>query len=114
KVFLYKEDFNKFLNGLTEAINYVKTELMPDFDFDSFNHENYDKEDHPDSQEHQDHGEHHERGDHQVHSDTREPQDQGAPQDHNEEEGHTPEAGTPSEPEITPAPTPTSEDVDKW
>jgi predicted AlkP superfamily phosphohydrolase/phosphomutase len=39
KVFLYKEDFNKFLNALTETINYVKTELMPDFDFDAYNHE---------------------------------------------------------------------------
>lgn len=39
KLFLYKEDFNKFLKGLTEAIDYVKTELMPDFDFDVFNHE---------------------------------------------------------------------------
>lgn len=40
KIFLYKEDFNKFLKGMTEAIDYVKTELMPDFDFDAFNHEN--------------------------------------------------------------------------
>ncbi len=40
KIFLYKEDFNKFLKGLEEAVNYVKTELMPDFDFDAFNHEN--------------------------------------------------------------------------
>jgi len=40
KIFLYKEDFNKFLKGLTEAIDYVKTDLMPDFDFDAFNHEN--------------------------------------------------------------------------
>ena len=40
KIFLYKEDFNKFLKGMTEAIEYVKTELMPDFDFDAFNHEN--------------------------------------------------------------------------
>ncbi|HET7115243.1 MAG TPA: DUF3276 family protein [Hanamia sp.] len=40
KIFLYKEDFNKFLKGMTEAIDYVKTELMPDFDFDTFNHEN--------------------------------------------------------------------------
>jgi len=40
KIFLYKEDFNKFLKGMTEAIDYVKTELMPDFDFDVFNHEN--------------------------------------------------------------------------
>ena len=39
KIFLYKEDFNKFLKGMTEAIDYVKTELMPDFDFDTFNHE---------------------------------------------------------------------------
>ncbi len=40
KIFLYKEDFNKFLKGMTEAIDYVKTELMPDFDFDAFSHEN--------------------------------------------------------------------------
>lgn len=39
KVFLYKEDFNKFVKALNEAVDYVKTELMPDFDFDSFNHE---------------------------------------------------------------------------
>lgn len=39
KIFLYKEDFNKFIKGLTEAINHVKTELMPDFDFDAFNHD---------------------------------------------------------------------------
>jgi Protein of unknown function (DUF3276) len=40
KIFLYKEDFNKFLKGMTEAIDYVKTDLMPDFDFDAFNHDN--------------------------------------------------------------------------
>lgn len=39
KLFLYKEDFNKFCKALTEAVDYVKTELMPDFDFDAFNHE---------------------------------------------------------------------------
>lgn len=39
KMFLYKEDFNKFLNALTETVNYVKTELMPDFDFDAYNHD---------------------------------------------------------------------------
>ena len=39
KIFLYKEDFNKFIAGLTETINFVKTDLMPDFDFDSFSHE---------------------------------------------------------------------------
>lgn len=39
KIFLYKEDFNKFTKALTEAVDYVKTDLMPDFDFDAFNHE---------------------------------------------------------------------------
>ena len=39
KIFLYKEDFNKFLKALGETIDYVKTDLMPDFDFDAFNHE---------------------------------------------------------------------------
>ncbi|RAJ79190.1 uncharacterized protein DUF3276 [Chitinophaga dinghuensis] len=49
KVFLYKEDFNKFLNALTETINYVKTELMPDFDFDAYNHD-YVQEDQDDAE----------------------------------------------------------------
>ena len=39
KIFVYKEDFNKFVKGLNEAVDYVKTELMPDFDFDAFNHD---------------------------------------------------------------------------
>src|SRR3982751_6425338 len=39
KLFLYKEDFNKFIRGLIEAVEYVKTDLMPDFDFDAFNHD---------------------------------------------------------------------------
>ncbi len=43
KIFLYKEDFNKFLKALNEAVDHVKTDLMPDFDFDAFNHE-YDEE----------------------------------------------------------------------
>jgi hypothetical protein len=44
KMFLYKEDFNKFLAGLTETINYVKTDLMPNFDFDAFNHDQENEE----------------------------------------------------------------------
>ncbi len=36
KIFVYKEDFNKFLGSLTETIDYVKEELMPDYDFDEF------------------------------------------------------------------------------
>ncbi|HEU4901458.1 MAG TPA: DUF3276 family protein, partial [Flavisolibacter sp.] len=39
KIFLYKEDFNKFIKALGEAVDYVKTQLMPDFDFDAFNHD---------------------------------------------------------------------------
>lgn len=39
KLFLYKEDFNKFMKALGEAVDYVKTDLMPDFDFDAFNHD---------------------------------------------------------------------------
>lgn len=44
KIFLYKEDFNKFIKALGEAVDYVKTELMPDFDFDAFNHDNVEGE----------------------------------------------------------------------
>ncbi len=44
KIFLYKEDFNKFIKAIGEAVDYVKTELMPDFDFDAFNHEYNDAE----------------------------------------------------------------------
>lgn len=39
KLYVYKEDFNKFIKGLNEVVDHVKTELMPDFDFDSFSHE---------------------------------------------------------------------------
>lgn len=37
KIFVYKEDFNKFLSELTDVVDYIKSQ-MPDFDFDSFNH----------------------------------------------------------------------------
>jgi hypothetical protein len=36
KIFLYKEDFDKFIEALKESIDHVKTELMPDFDFSQF------------------------------------------------------------------------------
>ena len=39
KIFLYKEDFNKFKDALEEATDYVKTELLPDYDFDQFSHD---------------------------------------------------------------------------
>ena len=36
KIFLYKEDFNKFLEALTNTVNHVKHELMPNVDFSQF------------------------------------------------------------------------------
>ena len=36
KIFLYKEDFNRFVSKLNDTVEYVKTELMPDFDYDQF------------------------------------------------------------------------------
>ncbi len=36
KIFLYKEDFNRFLSELQETINHVKTVLMPDFDYEEY------------------------------------------------------------------------------
>lgn len=36
KIFLYKEDFNRFIATLEDVINYVKTELMPHYDYDEF------------------------------------------------------------------------------
>ncbi|MEM6765213.1 MAG: DUF3276 family protein [Bacteroidota bacterium] len=36
KIFLYKEDFNKFLASLNQTIDHVKTELMPEYDYEEF------------------------------------------------------------------------------
>jgi len=36
KIFLYKEDFNRFVTSLNEVVDHVKTELMPDFDYEEF------------------------------------------------------------------------------
>lgn len=40
KLFLYKEDFNRFLSGLEDTINHIKTELMPDYDYDEYTKRN--------------------------------------------------------------------------
>ncbi len=45
KIFLYKEDFNRFLRSLEESINHVKEELMPDFDYDEFDRRQQEWED---------------------------------------------------------------------
>ncbi|NNE27969.1 MAG: DUF3276 family protein [Saprospiraceae bacterium] len=36
KIFLYKEDFNRFMNSLNETVDHVKTDLMPDFDYELY------------------------------------------------------------------------------
>ena len=44
KIFLYKEDFNKFLEALSGTINHVKNELMPNIDFSQFDNNNHERE----------------------------------------------------------------------
>lgn len=36
KIHLYKEDFNKFSDGLAETIGHVKTTLLPEYNFDEY------------------------------------------------------------------------------
>ena len=36
KIFLYKEDFNRFVDGLQDAINHIKNDLMPDYDYEEY------------------------------------------------------------------------------
>jgi hypothetical protein len=36
KIFLYKEDFNEFMSMMNQTVNHVKTELMPQYDYDEF------------------------------------------------------------------------------
>ena len=38
-IYVYQEDINKFTKGLVEAVDYIKTELMPDYDFDRYNND---------------------------------------------------------------------------
>lgn len=37
KIFLYKEDFDKFVSALNNTVNHVKVELMPEIDFSQYN-----------------------------------------------------------------------------
>lgn len=46
KIFLYKEDFNKFLEALTNTVNHIKHELLPDVDFSQFDHDRENHEHH--------------------------------------------------------------------
>jgi hypothetical protein len=36
KIFLYKEDLNKFLMAMNRVVDRFKGEIMPDYDFDQF------------------------------------------------------------------------------
>lgn len=45
KLFLYKEDINKFMRSMEEVVEHVKTELLPDYDFDRFDRAHEDDED---------------------------------------------------------------------
>lgn len=36
KVFLYKEDFNRFVRELTAVVEHIKSDLQPDYDYDEF------------------------------------------------------------------------------
>jgi Protein of unknown function (DUF3276) len=87
KIFLYKEDFNKFIKALTEAVDYVKTQLMPDFDFDAYNHDESELENENENEE------------------------MGAEIDAAVE--HVPAPTASAAPAASPAPA-ASEDVDKW
>ncbi|GAB3773352.1 hypothetical protein GCM10028818_14740 [Spirosoma horti] len=45
KMFLYKEDFDKFVEALQETVDHVKTELMPEVDFSQFVQRERDEQD---------------------------------------------------------------------
>lgn len=36
KIFLYKEDFNRFMSSLNDTVDHVKNDLMPDFDYEMY------------------------------------------------------------------------------
>src|SRR5258708_34792704 len=97
KIFLYKEDFNKFLKALTEAIDYVKTELMPNFDFDAYNHDQV--------QEHQESHENHENDAEDAGANHTTPHTTHTPAIEAVEKGSSNGAGTAAD---------AGEEVDKW
>ena len=44
KIFLYKEDFFKFVQALNEAVDHIKNDLMPEVDFQQFENEDSENE----------------------------------------------------------------------
>jgi hypothetical protein len=100
KIFIYKEDFIKFVNAMQETIDYIKAELLPDYDFNAHNHDNEDddREYRSNNYRQQD------KDEEQSESKTDEPAIEKT--DEPEEEQKTPPPST-----IVP---PTIDDVDKW
>lgn len=90
KIFLYKEDFNKFLAAMTETVNHVKTELLPGYNFDEFDH-----------QQHEGEQDHHAEPGHEQ------------PSEQNNEASPTNEAEIPSASQESPAGEETSEEEPK-
>lgn len=41
KIFLYKEDMMKFVQSLQETIDHIRTELLPDYDFEAYSNDEY-------------------------------------------------------------------------
>lgn len=41
KIFLYKEDMLKFLEALQDTIDHIRTELLPDYDFEANSNDEY-------------------------------------------------------------------------
>jgi hypothetical protein len=44
KIFLYKEDLNKFLAAMEATVAHIKEELLPDYDFDEYSRQAEDEE----------------------------------------------------------------------
>jgi hypothetical protein len=44
KIHLYKEDFNKFSDALNETIGHVKSNLLPEYNFDEYTREGEDSD----------------------------------------------------------------------
>lgn len=43
KIFLYKEDLHEFMKALHGTAEYIKRELLPDYDFEQFEHRGHER-----------------------------------------------------------------------
>ncbi len=59
KIFLYKEDFNRFVTSLQEVVDHVKHDLMPNYDYEEFDRKQAEWEA---SNQNNNHNEHNEPG----------------------------------------------------